>query len=165
MNRQEKQSIIDSVRKSFSDSQASFIIGVQGLTVNEIQKLRKKVRQTGGSISVVKNTLLKKAIGNIPGCGSDLVPHLQKQIAIVFAPKDFTVVARAIYDTAKEHAKLKIVAGCYNNAVVNGDRVNYFATLPSHEQLIVNHIAMLKTVLLRFILVLKQASEKEKQTV
>lgn len=165
MNRQEKQTIIDSVRKSFSDSQASFIIGVQGLTVNQVQALRKKVRHTGGSVSVVKNTLLKKAVVDMSSGVQNLAPHFEKQIAVVFAPKDFTVVARVIYDAAKEHENLKIIAGCYDGAVVNADKVNYFATLPSHEQLIINHIALLKTVLVRFVLVLKQASEKQQEAV
>ena len=163
MNRQEKQIIINSMRKSFSDSQASFIVGVQGLTVNQLQILRKKIRQTGGSVNVVKNTLLKKAVGDIKSGVHELVPHFEKQIAIVFAPQDFTIVARAIYDVSKEYENLKILAGCYNNAVVSAEKVNYFATLPSHEQLIINHIVLLKAVLVRFVLVIKQASEKGQQ--
>lgn len=160
MNRQEKQAIITDVRKGFSDSQASFIVGVKGLTVNEMQKLRKKVRLTGGSVNVVKNTLLKKAVSDMQGCVHDLSSHFEKQIAVVFAPQDFTIIARAIYDTAKEHENLKIIAGCYNGSVVTAERVNYFATLPSREQLAIQNIAFMKMMILRLVLVVKQASEK-----
>lgn len=160
MNRQEKQAIIAQVRQGFSDSEASFIVGVKGLTVNEMQKLRKKVRQSGGSVNVIKNTLLIKSVTDLKSCEHDLVPYFEQQIAIVFAPKDFTVIARAIYDTAKDHENLKIIAGCHNGVVVAADRVNYFATLPSREQLAIHNIAFLKTMLLRLILVVKQASEK-----
>jgi large subunit ribosomal protein L10 len=160
MNRQEKQAIITSVRKGFSESQASFIVGVKGLTVNEMQKLRKKVRQGGGSVSVIKNTLLEKAVSEMQGGARDLAPYFEKQIAVVFAPQDFTVIARAIYETAREHENLKVVAGCYEGALVTAEKINYFATLPPREQLIIQHIASLKMMLLRLVLVVKQASEK-----
>lgn len=170
MNRQEKQAVINEMRTGFSDSQASFLVGVQGLTVNKVQKFRRRIRQEGGQVNVVKNTLLRVAVDGLSGV-QNLAPHFEQQIAVVFAFKEPTAVARAIYDTAKEDEQFKIVAGYLEGSVMNADKVEYLATLPSKEQLvakvcgglkapIANHVIVLKQLLSQFVWVVKQASEK-----
>lgn len=170
MNRQEKQAVINEMRTGFSDSQASFLVGVQGLTVNRVQKFRRLVRKEGGEVNVVKNTLLRVAVEGLPGI-QGLTPHFEQQIAVVFAFKEPVAVARAIYATAKENEQFKIVAGYLEGSVMNADKVEYLATLPSKDQLaamvcgglkapIANYTIVLKKILMQFMWVIKQASEK-----
>lgn len=160
MNRQEKQQVIDAMRASFSDSRASFLVGVQGLSVSGVQKLRKKVRAEGGQVNVVKNTLLEKAVEGIAGV-QDLRPHFQNQIAVVFAFKEFTPVARAINDVAKEQENLKIVAGYFEGHVADAARVKYVATLPSRDQLLAQVCGGLKATITKLAYAIKMASEKQ----
>lgn len=160
MNRQEKQAIINAMRTSFSDSPASFLVGVQGLSVNATGLFRKKIRSQGGDVSVVKNTLLKRAVDGLEGV-KDLSPHFQQQIAVVFAAQEPTAIARIIYDTTKEHESLKILAGYFDGKVVDAQKVQYIATLPSREQLLAQLCGTMNGLAQQLVWVLKQASEKQ----
>jgi len=170
MNRREKQAVIKEMRTGFSDSQASFLVGVQGLTVNRVQKFRRLIRKEGGEVNVVKNTLLRVAVDGLAGV-QNLAPHFEQQIAVVFAFKEPTAIARAIYATAKEDEQFKVVAGYLEGSVMNAAKIEYLATLPPRDQLvamvcgglkapIANHTIVLKKILMQFMWVIKQASEK-----
>lgn len=164
MNRQEKQQIINAIRTSFSDSRASFLVGVQGLPVKDVQKLRRKVRAEGGQVNVVKNTLLEQAVDGMAGV-QELRPHFRDQIAVVFAFKEFAPVARAINEVAKERENLKIIAGYFEGQVADAARVKYLATLPSREQLLAQICGGLNATIAKLAYVLKAVSEKQQQSV
>lgn len=173
MNRQEKQLVIDSLKENFSNSQASFLVNVQGLTVVELQKLRRDVRNCGGSLKVAKNTLLNLAVEGIAGV-EELRPHFSNQVAIVFAQEDSPGVAKAIYDVAKANENLSIVIGYLEGALIDADKVQFLAKLPPRDQLLAQvcgalkapitaHVCLLKQVMIQFMWVLKQAAEKQEQ--
>ena len=50
MNRQQKASLIESLKDDFKNSQASFLVGYQGLSVAQMQTLRRAVRSKGGKL-------------------------------------------------------------------------------------------------------------------
>ena len=58
MNRHEKESSIASLKEQFSKSQATFVVSYKGLTVMQLQKLRRAVRAEGGALQVAKTTLM-----------------------------------------------------------------------------------------------------------
>ena len=168
MNRQKKQSVIEAMRADFSNSPAAFLVGVQGLTVGQMQKLRQGLRQKGGSLRVAKNTLASIAIGSL---ANDLRPYLKRQIAVAFASQDASTVAKVLCDYASENAKFTIVAGCLESRVINQDMVKFLGSLPPREVVIaqtcgmlkaplVGHVSVLNQLVLRLLWVIKQASEK-----
>ena len=64
MNRQEKEQVIKSLREDFTSSQAAFVVGYKGLTVQDLSGLRTQLRNQGGSLKVAKVNLMKLAIDN-----------------------------------------------------------------------------------------------------
>lgn len=171
MNRQNKQVVVETLSNDFVQSKGSFVIGVQGMTVGQMQSLRKDLRQQGGHMVVAKNTLIKIAVKDIPGA-QDLAPFCNQQIAVVFAQEELPGIAKAIYTVAKENENLKIVAGCFDGAVVDEGKVKYLATLPPREHLLAqvcgtiaapltSHVRLLNQVIAQFVNVLRQASEKQ----
>ena len=90
---------------------AVWVVDYRGLTVKEIQELRKVIRETGSSMKVYKNTLMHLALkeADLP----TLDDLLQGPSAFVFAGEDVAAAAKVVKD---------------------------FASLPSREQLIA-HIA------------------------
>ena len=52
MNREEKALVIQDLKESFSGCQASFLVGYRGLTVNQLQILRRKLGENSGNLSV-----------------------------------------------------------------------------------------------------------------
>ena len=79
MNRQEKQQVINNIKNDFKTSQASFIVYMQGMTVEDVQQLRRQLHAKHGTIKVAKNTLLKKATSDIAGL-SDLPLILRSRL-------------------------------------------------------------------------------------
>lgn len=173
MNRQKKQLVIDTLKENFSNSQATFLVNVQGLTVVQTQSLRKDLRECGGVMKVAKNTLLNLAVKGIDGA-EDLCPHFSNQIAVVFAPEDSPGVAKAIYDVSKANGKLKIVVGCLEGSLIDADKVQFLAKLPPRNQLLAQlcgvlnapiraHVYLLTQVMREFVWVIKQVAEKQEQ--
>lgn len=155
MNRNEKQLIIDEVKNDFATAQASFLIGVKGLTVEAVQGLRKGLFAHGGKLKVTKNTLLKLATQDIAGL-EELAPYFKEQIAIVFADKDTPVIAKMLNDATKQNELLKIVIGSLNNKVINKSQIVALANLPSREILLAQVCGTLNAPITGFASVLNQ---------
>jgi large subunit ribosomal protein L10 len=158
MNRQEKIDCAQAFKKDLQESEAVFLIGVQGLTVEQSETLRKGIRSAGGSVRVVKNTLLKKAVVGIPTI-SDLTRFFKEQIAVVTVPKNATIAAKIIYDFAKENEKMTLVAGTFEQQVIDKATFAYIATLPSKDVLIARICGALKSSLIRVAYVLSNVKE------
>jgi len=158
MNRQEKIDCAQAFKKDLQESEAVFLIGVQGLTVEQSETLRKGIRSAGGSVRVVKNTLLKKAVVGIPTI-SDLTQFFKEQIAVVTVPKNATIAAKIIYDFAKENEKMTLVAGTFEQQVIDKATFAYIATLPSKDVLIARICGALKSSLIRVAYVLSNVKE------
>ncbi len=171
MNRQEKEMLVQDLRGRFSDSQAAFLVGVQGLTVAQMQQLRRSVRAKDGSMLVAKNTLLDLAAAEVDGV-ADLRPHFRSQLAIVFAKSDVPGIAKVLFDASKEFEKLEASAGYFEGAVLTKQKIEFLATLPPREVLLAQVCAgiqapisgfasVLHQMVVRLLYVLKQASEKQ----
>lgn len=171
MNRQEKEQVIREIRDTFQQSQAAFIIEMQGMTVESVQKLRKQLRLQRGTFRVAKNTLLKIATQDMPGL-TELAPYFHDQIGLVFAQNEPVAVAKIIFEAAKENEKLKVLGGALNAKVIGKEQVEFLATLPSREVLlaqvcgtlkapITGYVNVLNQLILRLVWVLKQVEAKK----
>ncbi len=173
MNRQEKQQIIDAMKHDFKESQAAFVVDMQGMTVEAVQGLRRQLYQKQGKIKVAKNTLLKRATSDIPGI-NDLAPYFKDQIAIIFAPTEAPAIAKILASVAKEQEKLKLKAGALDARLITLEQIEFLASLPSKEILlaklcgtlqapIANYVSILNQLIVRLLWVLKEI-EKTKQS-
>ena len=171
MNRQEKQLVIDSLKKSFSENSGSFLVGIKGMTVEELRTLRKGVVSQGGQLQVIKNTLMKVAVKDMPGL-SDLTPYFKDQVALVFASKEVPAVAKVLCGYSENNEKLTVVAGCLDAKVMAKNGVQILATLPSREVLLAQvcgnmkapisqFVSVLNIQIVRMLLVLNQIAEKQ----
>ncbi len=172
MNRQQKELVVKTLRENFQKSDGSFLIGLKGLSVAQIQELRTNLREQGGVLKVSKVRLMKRAIGDI-ACGDGLMPYLKEQIGVVFAQKESPAVAKVLHDYSKQHKALSLVAGCVEAQVLDKQTVIYIASLPSKEILLVQVcgaiksplvglVFVLRAHLLQLLLVLKQIEQKKR---
>ncbi len=171
MNRETKQGVIDSLKGDFQSSKSTFLVGVQGLTVAQLQALRVGVRHQGGRIQVAKNTFAFIASESDEGA-KVLQPYLKGQVALVFASGDSSAVAKVLCDSAKENGKITIVAGCLETRLIDKAMVEFLGSLPPREVIVaqvcgtikapmVRHVSVLQQLIVRMLYVLKQASEKK----
>lgn len=172
MNRHEKGLVVDSLRGNFTKSKAAFLVSIQGLTVLQLQSLRREVRHNGGSMQIAKNTLLKRATEGIAD-SEILQPYFSHQLAIVFAHADVPKIAQILHTKTKDFEQLNFVAGCFEGTIVDKQQIVFLATLPSREQLLAmvcaglnapmsSLVSTLNSVMSQLAWTLEQVSEQKK---
>lgn len=130
---------------SLLKSRPNFIVTqYQGLDVAEMSALRKKLREAGGSYTVIKNNVFSIALKE-SGVAKDF-PYdttLRGPNAIAFASDDVPAVAKVLRDFSKENEKLKITAAVMESTYYDAKGVATIADLPSREQVLAQLAAML----------------------
>jgi large subunit ribosomal protein L10 len=128
-----KQAIVESLNGRVGSLAAVFAIDYRGLKVSEATEFRNKIRETGGSYQVVKNTLTRRAI---EGLGLEaLEPHLKGMTGLAFTESDPVALAKVIHDFAKDVPAIAFKGGILDDKVVDEGQFKALAALPSKETL------------------------------
>lgn len=159
MNRQEKLAIVERLQDSFVGSAASFVVNYQGLTVPQMQSLRKGLRQHGGEFKVAKARLVKLAVNRMGGDDA-FIPYLKEQIGVVFAGDEVSSVAKMLHDFAKKNEAFKLVAGRMDHTILTANDVVRIALLPSKAVLLAQVCALLQAPQVGLVRVLNGVSLK-----
>jgi len=104
MPTQTKIDLVASLTKRFSEADNIYITDYAGLTVEQITKLRKDLRDNGINYVVAKNTLMRIAAKEAGY--DDLVQHLVGPTAVAFSKAEANVPAKILYDACKEFDKV-----------------------------------------------------------
>jgi len=135
MNKQQKEVVVSSLKQNFSQSEGSFLVNVKGLTVEQSESLRRKLRDKGGRLQVVKVRLMKRALMQIETV-QVLEPYMMDQIGVVFASQNAPAVAKVLCDFSKNNELLKIVAGALESSLLYAQDVKLLASLPPRPVLL-----------------------------
>lgn len=103
-----------------------------GLTVAQMQALRKQMRDAGATVQVTKNRLTKIAL---EGTELSSVGDLLKGPTLLAYSKDPVAAPKVAVAFAKDNAKLVILGGAMGKTALNADAVKSLATLPSLDEL------------------------------
>jgi large subunit ribosomal protein L10 len=159
MNRQEKTELIELLKQDFNESKALFWINYQGLSVNQLQKLRADLRKENGKLKVAKVRIIKRALGDIP-MSEELLPQLRDQLGVVFSIGEPNAVAKVLYNFSKKNEALQLVIGHFDKKILDKNEIKFLATLPSREALLARVCGTLIAPITKLAVVLKMASEK-----
>jgi large subunit ribosomal protein L10 len=170
MNRQQKEIVVAELLQQFARTQGTFLVNVQGVTVEQTELIRRRLREQRGSMRVVKNTLMTIAAEQVEEV-RPLMPHFKEQLAVVFASEDACAVAKVLDTAAKENAKFALVAGLVERRLLDKGQVSALAELPPRPVLIARvcggikaplsrNVSVLHQMISRLVRVVKQASEK-----
>ncbi len=171
LTRKEKEARVEELNGKFQKAVAVTLVNFPGLTVSEVNELRKKLRDAEGEMTVAKNTLMRRAVKGTDG--ETLIEDLAGPNAAVFAYEDPVQVAKVLVEFAKEHEALKLRSGVLNGKVVDPDSIEALSKLPSREVLLgqllsvliatpTNLVQVLAAVLRKLLYGLK-AIEEQKQ--
>lgn len=128
ISKERKQEIVDQYVEWISDSRAFFLADYLGLTMNDLDNLRARVRESGGEFHVVKNTLTKIAFDR---SGLKYPEHyLEGATAIGFAFEDAPSMAKAISEFARETDFLTIKGGFLDKRLITTEDIIALAELP-----------------------------------
>jgi large subunit ribosomal protein L10 len=137
------------------------VAGYQGLKVEHMSELRKRLRAVGAEIHVVKNTVFNVAAKEA-GIG-DLNGSLAGQVAAVTGQKDIFAAAKVVKNFAAEFDKLKIKFGYLGNERLDYDKVMVYADLPSLEVLRAKLLGLFNTPGTQIAAVIKAKAEKDEK--
>jgi large subunit ribosomal protein L10 len=147
-----KEAAVEELRERLARSQNLFLTDFQGLTVEEITKLRGELRKDGSTYAVVKNTLFKIAAGE--DIAKQLDAFLAGPTGIVFAGTDPVAPAKAIKQFADDSKKLGIKAAIVDGKFVDKSQVEALAALPPKAALIARLVGSLASPLRGLVTVL-----------
>jgi len=109
------------------------VAGYQGLKVEHMTELRKRLRAAGAEVHVVKNTVFRVAAKEA-GI-ADLNGSLAGQIAVVTGQKDISSAAKVVKSFAAEFDKLKLKFGYMGSQRLEQNSIIALADLPSLDVL------------------------------
>ena len=129
-----KQAAVAALSAKIADSVAGVIVDYSGTSVADDTVLRKELREAGVDYSVVKNTLLGRAV-----TGTDLEEIkgvLEGTTAIAISKEDHTAAARILKKFADSHENFKIKAGYLDGKAISVETVDSLAKLPTRDVLL-----------------------------
>ncbi|KRC52706.1 MULTISPECIES: 50S ribosomal protein L10 [unclassified Nocardioides] len=133
MARADKQAAVAEIAESFSGSAGAVLTEYRGLTVKELQNLRRSLG-ANADYAVVKNTLAKLAASEAGIEGFDDL--LTGPTAIAFIKGDVVEAAKGLRDFAKANPALVIKGGVLDGALLDAKEIAKLADLESREVLL-----------------------------
>jgi large subunit ribosomal protein L10 len=140
VDRAGKQQLISTLNTSFKDTGSIVVAHYSGLTVAQMQNLRKRMKAEGATVKVAKNRLVKIAL---EGTDSVSVGSLMKGPTILAFAKDPVAAPKVAVAFAKDFDKLVILGGAMGATALNADGIKALATMPSLDELRAKLIGLL----------------------
>ena len=129
-----KQAAVAELREQLRGSRTLIVSEYRGLTVREIQEIRRALRKQDVTYRVVKNRLLRIAAEDTVGAA--LNPLLVGPTAIAFG-NDEAGTAKAVIDATRPYSRVvRITGGVLGDRAIGSDDVTRLATLPPREVLL-----------------------------
>ena len=133
MDRAQKEKVVEELGQIFESSGVVVVAHYAGMTVAQMQDLRAKMREVGGSVRVAKNKLAKIALEGKPG--SKMGDLLTGMTVLAFS-EDPVAAAKVTEAYAKGNDKFVILGGTMGGEVLDQAGVKTVASMPSREELI-----------------------------
>jgi len=133
LNLNDKKAVVAEVSAQVAGAQTIAVAEYRGIEVGDLTVLRKKARESGVYLRVLKNTLVRRAVADtqFAGLADQLVGPLIYSISA-----DPVAAAKVLNDFAKTNDKLVLKAGSYAGKVLDKAGVQALASVPSREELL-----------------------------
>ena len=158
LNRSEKEAVINDVTGLAAKAQTLVIAEYRGITVADMTKLRANARSQGVSLSVLKNTLARRAVAG--GSFEVLADQMTGPLIYGFS-EDAVAAAKVVADFAKTNDKLVIRGGAFAGKALDVNGVKELASIPSKEVLLAQLCGLLMSPISRTAVVLGALAAKK----
>jgi len=157
LNRSEKAVVIDEISAEVAKAQSIILAEYRGLEVGHITVLRRKARESGVYLRVLKNTLARRAVVGTPFEG--LADKMVGPLIYGISP-DPVAGAKVLNDFAKGNDKLVLKAGAMPNSVLDVNGVKALATMPSRDELLSKLMGTMQAPIAQFVRTLNEVPTK-----
>lgn len=133
MSKPVKGMMIEDYRQRFEGVEGALVLDVRGINANDNNALRTGLREKNIRITVVKNTLARKAFEGKP-LGA-LAPALTGPAALAYGAESVVDVARAVVDWAKKIQALELRGAVLEGQYYEGEAgVKKLSEMPTKEE-------------------------------
>jgi large subunit ribosomal protein L10 len=132
VDRAAKKELVAELNGVFKDTNVVVVAHYSGLTVSQMQNLRRQMKQAGAAVRVAKNRLAKIALA---GTGAAVIVPLLKGPTVIAYSRDPVAAPKVANDFAKTHDKFVILGGAMGKTALNPDGIKVLAALPSLDEL------------------------------
>ena len=133
LNRSEKQAVVEEVTGLAAKAQTLVMAEYRGITVADMTKLRTDARSKGVTLSVLKNTLARRAVA---GSAFEVIGNQMTGPLIYGFSVDAVAAAKVVANFAKTNDKLVIRGGAFAGKALDVNGVKQLASIPSKEVLL-----------------------------
>lgn len=157
LSRSEKEAVISDVAKLAAKAQTLVLAEYRGIKVADMTKLRTQARNNGVTLSVLKNTLARRALAGGP---FEPVASLMTGPLIYGFSQDDVAAAKVVVDFAKTNEKLVVRGGANSGKAMDGEGVKKLAGIPPKEVLLAQLAGLLMSPIARTARVLSALAEQ-----
>jgi large subunit ribosomal protein L10 len=130
----------------------------RGITVADMTKLRSTARSNGVALSVLKNTLARRAVA---GSSFEVVSDQMTGPLIYGFSEDAVAAAKVVAEFAKTNTKLVIRGGAYGGKALDVEGVKQLASIPSKEVLLAQLLGLMQSPISRIARVMAALAEQK----
>ncbi len=142
MERAEKREFVTALNEVFKTSGSLVVAHYAGLSVAQMNDLRTKMREAGGTVKVAKNRLAKIAL---QGTDAEGISGLFQGQTMIAYSDDPIVAPKVAVDFSKTNENLVVLGGAMGTTELDVDGVKELASLPSIDELRAKIVGMIST--------------------
>jgi large subunit ribosomal protein L10 len=160
LNLESKKAVVAQVSETLTNAQTVVIAEYAGVTVEKMTAIRKEARAANVFLHVVKNTLARKAVE-----GTKFAPLAEKMSGqlIYSVSEDPIAAAKIMSEFAKAANKVNIIAGMYNEQMLDVAGVKQLASIPSRDELLAMVMGVMQQIPASFVRVVAALKDKKEQ--
>ncbi|MFN5449566.1 MAG: 50S ribosomal protein L10 [Burkholderiales bacterium] len=162
LNREAKAVVIDDVSAQLAQAQSVILAEYRGLDVANITELRKKARDAGVYLRVLKNTLVRRSVAGTP---FEMLADKMVGPLIYGISTDPVAAAKVMNDFAKANEVFVIKAGALPNYLMDAAGVKALASMPSRDELLGQLLGTMQAPVAQFVRTLNEVPSKFVRTV
>ena len=153
LNLEQKQAVVAEISARLANAQAVVLAEYRSLRVGEMTALRKKARNSGVYLRVLKNTLARRAVADTPfkGLAEKMVGPLAYGIS-----SDPVAAAKVLHEFARGNEKFVIRAGAMPNVVMSPREVADLARMPGRQELLATLMATMRAPVVKLVRTLNE---------
>lgn len=154
-----KKELVEQIKADLKEANSIIFVDYRGITVAEDTAMRKEFRENNVTYKVFKNRLLVRALNDLGY--TDYDPKMFEGTTAVAFSTDEVAPARIFCDNSEKLKKMAVKFGIVNGQVVDKQKVEELAKIPSKEVLIAMLLGTLNAPVSAFARALNAIAEKQ----
>ena len=155
MNRTQKAESVEALKAELAGAPAIVATSITGISVNDVNEFRRRLRAQGANLEVVKNTLARLALADSDA--KIFGDSLKGPMALAYHPTDPVAAAKVVLSFKKEKDKFQIKGGYFGGQILDAAGVDALAKMPGKDELRAQFLSLLNAVPTKFVRTLAAA--------